>query len=47
VKLHCRLANGQTFVAKRAENVRVWEDLVEGEPVRLEWEPHDVQLLLA
>jgi putative spermidine/putrescine transport system ATP-binding protein len=47
VKLHCRLPNGQTFVAKRAENVRVWEDLVEGEPVRLEWEPHDVQLLLA
>ena len=47
VKLHCRLPNGQTVVAKRAENVRVWEDLVEGEPVRLEWEPHDVQLLLA
>jgi putative spermidine/putrescine transport system ATP-binding protein len=47
VKLHCRLANGQTFVAKRAENVRVWEDLAEGEPVRLAWEPHDVQLLLA
>ena len=47
VKLHCRLANGQTFVAKRAENVRVWEDLVEGEPVRLGWEPDDVQLLLA
>jgi ABC-type Fe3+/spermidine/putrescine transport system ATPase subunit len=47
VKLHCRLANGQTIVAKRAENVRVWEDLVEGEPVRLGWEPHDVQLLLA
>jgi hypothetical protein len=34
-------------VAKRAENVRVWEDLVEGEPVRLGWEPDDVQLLLA
>jgi putative spermidine/putrescine transport system ATP-binding protein len=47
VKLHCRLANGQTIVAKRAENVRVWEDLAEGEPVRLAWEPHDVQLLLA
>jgi hypothetical protein len=47
VKLHCRLPNGQTIVAKRAENVRVWEDLVEGEPVRLGWEPHDVQLLLA
>jgi ABC-type Fe3+/spermidine/putrescine transport system ATPase subunit len=47
VKLHCRLPNGQTIVAKRAENVRVWEDLVEGEPVRLEWEPDDVQLLLA
>jgi ABC-type Fe3+/spermidine/putrescine transport system ATPase subunit len=47
VKLHCRLANGQTIVAKRAENVRVWEDLVEGEPVRLGWEPDDVQLLLA
>jgi ABC-type Fe3+/spermidine/putrescine transport system ATPase subunit len=47
VKLHCRLPNGQTFVAKRAENVRVWEDLVEGEPVRLGWEPDDVQLLLA
>jgi ABC-type Fe3+/spermidine/putrescine transport system ATPase subunit len=47
VKLHCRLANGQTIVAKRAENVRVWEDLVEGEPVRLGWEPNDVQLLLA
>jgi putative spermidine/putrescine transport system ATP-binding protein len=47
VKLHCRLANGQTIVAKRAENVSVWEDLVEGEPVRLGWEPDDVQLLLA
>jgi ABC-type Fe3+/spermidine/putrescine transport system ATPase subunit len=47
VKLHCRLPNGQTFVAKRAENVRVWEDLVEGKPVRLSWEPEDVQLLLA
>ena len=47
VKLHCRLANGQTIVAKRAENVRAWEGLVEGEPVRLEWEPEDVQLLLA
>ncbi len=46
VKLHCRLANGQMIVAKRAENVRVWEDLVEGEPVRLGWEPDDVQLLL-
>jgi ABC-type Fe3+/spermidine/putrescine transport system ATPase subunit len=47
VKLHCRLANGLTIVAKRAENVRAWEGLVEGEPVRLEWEPEDVQLLLA
>jgi ABC-type Fe3+/spermidine/putrescine transport system ATPase subunit len=47
VKLHCRLPNGQTIVAKRAENVRAWEGLVEGEPVRLEWEPEDVQLLLA
>ncbi len=47
VKLHCRLANGRTVVAKRAENVRAWEGLVEGEPVRLEWEPEDVQLLLA
>jgi putative spermidine/putrescine transport system ATP-binding protein len=47
VKLHCRLANGRTIVAKRAENVRAWESLVEGEPVRLEWEPEDVQLLLA
>jgi ABC-type Fe3+/spermidine/putrescine transport system ATPase subunit len=46
VKLHCRLANGQTFVAKRAENVRAWEGLIEGEAVRLEWEPDDVQLLL-
>ena len=34
-------------MAKRAENVRAWEGLVEGEPVRLEWEPEDVQLLLA
>ena len=47
VKLHCRLPNGQMIVAKRAENVRVWEDLVEGEPVCLGWEPYDVQLLLA
>jgi ABC-type Fe3+/spermidine/putrescine transport system ATPase subunit len=47
VKLHCRLPNGRTIVAKRAENVRAWESLVEGEPVRLEWEPGDVQLLLA
>jgi ABC-type Fe3+/spermidine/putrescine transport system ATPase subunit len=47
VKLHCRLPNGQTIVAKRAENVRAWEGLVEGEPVRLEWEPEDVQILLA
>jgi ABC-type Fe3+/spermidine/putrescine transport system ATPase subunit len=47
VKLHCRLPNGRTIVAKRAENVRAWEGLVEGEPVRLEWEPEDVQLLLA
>ena len=47
VKLHCRLPNGQTIVAKRAENDRAWDGLVEGEPVRLEWEPEDVQLLLA
>jgi ABC-type Fe3+/spermidine/putrescine transport system ATPase subunit len=47
VKLHCRLANDQTIVAKRAENIRVWDHLVEGQPVRLEWEPADVQLLLA
>jgi putative spermidine/putrescine transport system ATP-binding protein len=47
VKLHCRLPNGRMIVAKRAENVRAWEGLVEGEPVRLEWEPEDVQLLLA
>jgi ABC-type Fe3+/spermidine/putrescine transport system ATPase subunit len=47
VKLHCRLANGQTIVAKRAENIRVWDGLVEGQPVRLEWESEDVQLLLA
>ena len=47
VKLHCRLPNGQTFIAKRAENIRAWDDLVEGEPVRLQWEPEDVQLLLA
>jgi ABC-type Fe3+/spermidine/putrescine transport system ATPase subunit len=46
VKLHCRLPNGQAMVAKRAENVRAWGGLVEGEPVRLEWEPEDVQLLL-
>jgi hypothetical protein len=47
VKLHCRLPNGQPIVAKRAENVRSWESLAEGESVRLEWEPEDVQLLLA
>ena len=47
VKLHCRLPNGRTFIAKRAENIRAWDDLVEGEPVRLAWEPEDVQLLLA
>jgi len=47
MKLHCRLANGQTIVAKQAENMRAWDNLVEGEPVRLEWEPADVQLLLA
>jgi ABC-type Fe3+/spermidine/putrescine transport system ATPase subunit len=47
VKLHCRLPDGQTIVAKRAENIRAWDDLVEGEPVRLAWEPEDVQLLLA
>ena len=46
VKLHCRLPNGQTFIAKRAENIRAWDDLVEGEPVRLEWKTEDVQLLL-
>ena len=47
VKLHCRLPNGQAIVAKRAENDRAWDGLIEGEPVRLEWEPEDVQLLLA
>ncbi len=47
VKLHCRLPNGQTIVAKRAENDRAWDNLVEGEPVRLEWKTEDVQLLLA
>jgi ABC-type Fe3+/spermidine/putrescine transport system ATPase subunit len=47
VKLHCRLPNGQTMVAKRAENVRAWDGLMEGGPVCLEWEPEDVQLLLA
>ena len=47
VKLHCRLANGQTMVAKRAENDRAWDRLAEGEPVRLEWKTEDVQLLLA
>jgi ABC-type Fe3+/spermidine/putrescine transport system ATPase subunit len=47
VKLHCRLANGQTIVAKRAEQDRAWSSLAEGEPVRLEWESDDVQLLLA
>ena len=47
VKLHCRLPNGQTIVAKQAENDRAWDGLVEGEPVRLKWEAEDVQLLLA
>ena len=47
VKLHCRLANGQTIVAKRAEQDRAWSGLAEGESVRLEWESDDVQLLLA
>jgi ABC-type Fe3+/spermidine/putrescine transport system ATPase subunit len=47
VKLHCRLGNGQTIVAKRAENIRVWDGLVEGQPVHLEWESEDVQILLA
>jgi len=46
VKLHCRLPYGQTIVAKRAENDRAWDNLVEGEPVRLEWKTEDVQLLL-
>ena len=47
MRLHRRLPHGQTIVAKRAESVRAWDGLVEGEPVRLEWEPEDVQLLLA
>jgi len=47
MKLHCRLPNGQAIVAKRAENDRAWDGLVEGEPVRLEWETEDVQLLLS
>jgi ABC-type Fe3+/spermidine/putrescine transport system ATPase subunit len=47
VKLHCRLPNGQTIVAKRAETDRGWDQLVEGEPVHLEWKSDDVQLLLA
>jgi ABC-type Fe3+/spermidine/putrescine transport system ATPase subunit len=47
VKLHCRLPNGQTMVAKRPEQDRVWYGLAEGEPVRLRWEAEDVQLLLA
>jgi ABC-type Fe3+/spermidine/putrescine transport system ATPase subunit len=47
VKLHCRLPNGQTIVAKRAEQDRAWSALIEGEPVRLAWETDDVQLLLA
>jgi putative spermidine/putrescine transport system ATP-binding protein len=46
VKLHCRLPNEQTIVAKRAETDRAWDRLVEGEPVRLEWKTEDVQLLL-
>ena len=47
VKLHCRLPNGQTVVAKRAETDRTWAGLTEGQPVRLSWEAADVQLLLA
>jgi ABC-type Fe3+/spermidine/putrescine transport system ATPase subunit len=46
VKLHCRLPNGQTMVAKLAERERTWSDLIEGEPVRLSWGSDDVQLLL-
>ena len=47
VKLHCRLENGKTMVAKRAETDRGLSGLVEGEPVRLSWEDADVQLLRA
>jgi ABC-type Fe3+/spermidine/putrescine transport system ATPase subunit len=46
VKLHCRLPNGQTMVAKQAERERSWSGLAEGEPVRLSWGVDDVQLLL-
>jgi ABC-type Fe3+/spermidine/putrescine transport system ATPase subunit len=47
VKLHCRLPNGQTAIAKRAETDRSWSGLTEGHPVRLSWEAADVQILLA
>jgi putative spermidine/putrescine transport system ATP-binding protein len=47
VKLHCRLPNGQTVVAKRAETDRGLAGLTEGEPVLLSWEAADVQLLRA
>jgi ABC-type Fe3+/spermidine/putrescine transport system ATPase subunit len=46
VKLHCRVPNGQTMVAKQAERERSWSELAEGEPVRLSWGIDDVQLLL-
>jgi ABC-type Fe3+/spermidine/putrescine transport system ATPase subunit len=47
VKLHCRLPNGQTVVAKRAETERGLAGLTEGESVLLSWEAADVQLLRA
>jgi putative spermidine/putrescine transport system ATP-binding protein len=47
VKFHCRLPNGQTLLAKQAEQDRSWSSLTEGEAVRLAWETNDVQLLLA
>ncbi len=47
VKLHCRLPNGQSIVAKRAEHDRAWSGLGEDELICLEWETEDVQLLLA
>jgi ABC-type Fe3+/spermidine/putrescine transport system ATPase subunit len=47
VKLHCRLRNGQTVVAKRAETDRSLAGLSEGQPVQLSWEAADVQLLRA
>jgi ABC-type Fe3+/spermidine/putrescine transport system ATPase subunit len=46
VKLHCRLPNGQTILAKGAEHDQSWRGLAEGGPVRLRWEADDVQLLL-